>query len=83
MAPPRVRVARGRNGEQQNAGNENDTPQHGTVLKLRIEKMRVQIGRIKAANVHNRAFISENLAITFGVIARLDRAIQYSRDGCA
>src|SRR6185437_4297188 len=30
MAPPRIGMADRRNGEQQNTGNENDAPQHGT-----------------------------------------------------
>jgi hypothetical protein len=37
----------------------------GTGLKLRIKKMRAQLGRIKAANVHNRAFEGQRSAATF------------------
>jgi hypothetical protein len=56
MAPPRIGMADRRDDEQQNAGNENNTPQHGTGPRNGITRMRARPGRIKAAAVHNLAF---------------------------
>ena len=64
IPPPRVGVAGRRKRQQQNAGHENNTPQHETRPQVAPQTMRPPDARFKPAPVHNRAFMADSSAIS-------------------